>query len=372
MNINIEELHQNDIKISIIGVGGGGNNAINHLNKHGINSSIKLVAINTDAQHLRNVNSHIKLQIGEKTTRGLGAGMIPETGRKSAEESYDDIKEALKDSHIVFIATGLGGGTGTGASPIVAKAAKDIGALTIAVVTKPFKFEGDKREKIAEEGLRELKEEVDTIIVIPNQKLLSTVSKNLGIKDSFKLVDNVLSQAVNGIASFVLNPSNEGANVDYADLITTMQFRGLALIGVGEKSGDDAAVEAVREAINSPLFDNMSIKGAKGSIIYFEVHEEFSLVAMTEAAEMISQVIDVGATNKVGWSFNNDLAQDQVKVTLVVTGFEKEILQKEENDTPKLQKNTSVSIRKVSGISEGFIINEHDLDSPTFLRNQMD
>lgn len=377
MDINIQEgFHQSDIKVSIVGVGGGGNNAINHLSVHGVHNSIKLVAVNTDAQHLRNVSAHIKLQIGEKTTRGYGAGMLPEKGKKSAEESYDAIKDAIKDSNIVFVTTGLGGGTGTGASPVVAKAAKEVGALVIGVVTKPFRVEGKQREKLAEEGVKQIKDEVDAIIVIPNEKLLSIVSKSLGMKDSLKLVDNVLAQAVNGISSFVLNPSNEGANVDYADLMTTMEFKGLALIGVGSKQGEDAAIEAVKEAVSSPLLDNLSIKGARGAITYFEINENFPVASLMGAAEIIDQSIDSSATNKIGWSYNNNLAIDEVKVTLVVTGFEKEMLQKDDNiqcENVKISKTKkTTALRKVSGEYSDLIIDGQDLDSPTFLRNQMD
>ena len=377
MDINIQEgFHQSDIKVSIVGVGGGGNNAINHLSVHGVHNSIRLVAVNTDAQHLRNVSAHVKIQIGEKTTRGYGAGMLPEKGRKSAEESYEAIKDSIRDSNIVFITTGLGGGTGTGASPVVAKAAKEIGALVIGVVTKPFRVEGKQREKLAEEGVKEIKDEVDAIIVIPNEKLLSIVSKSLGMKDSLKLVDNVLAQAVNGISSFVLNPSNEGANVDYADLMTTMEFKGLALIGVGSKQGEDAAVEAVKEAVSSPLLDNLSIKGARGAITYFEINENFPVTSLMGAAEIIDQSIDSSATNKIGWSYNNNLSVDEVKVTLVVTGFEKEILQKDDiqcDGSVKITKTKkTASIRKVSGEYSDLIIDGQDLDSPTFLRNQMD
>lgn len=377
MDINIEELQQNEIRVSVIGVGGGGNNAINHLRVHGIHKSIKLIAVNTDAQHLNNIAAHTKLQIGEKTTKGLGAGMSPEIGRKSAEESYEAIKESLKDSHIVFVTTGLGGGTGTGASPVIAKAAKDVGALTIAVATKPFRVEGKQRERVAEAGLKELKAEADSIIVIPNEKLLSTISKNLGMKDSLKLVDNVLAQAVNGISSFILNPSNQGLNVDYADLMTTMQFKGLALIGIGEKDCEDAAIEAVKEAIESPLFDNMSIKGAKGAIVYFEIHDDYPTNSLTDAMDIIEQSLDSEASVKLGWSFNSELAPTQVKATLVVTGFEKEIVAKQnpqsqtiQRDMVKLQRN--VTLKKVSNGFNDMLFNDQDLDTPSFLRNQQD
>ena len=269
MEISIDEIHNtSDVQISVVGVGGGGCNTINHIIKHGVDSRIKLISLNTDAKALQTITAHSKIQLGEKTTRGFGAGMDPEIGRKSAEESYEQIKDELRGSNIVLIATGLGGGTGTGASPVVARAAKEVGALTIAVVTKPFAYEGKVRERAAEDGLRELKKEVDTYIVIPNEKLLSIIDKSLGMKDALKVVDDVMAQAVRGIASFILKDSGEGMNIDFADLTKVMLFKGLGLIGIGEKDGEDSAVEAVKEAIESPLFDNVSIKGAKGAIIH--------------------------------------------------------------------------------------------------------
>ncbi len=392
MEINIEELKSNEIKISVVGVGGGGSNAINHLITHGVHRSINLIALNTDVQHLNSVKAHNKIQIGEKTAKGLGAGMIPEVGQKSAEESYETIKEALKDSHIVFVTTGLGGGTGTGAAPVIARAAKEIGALTIAVATKPFKVEGKQRERIAEKGLKELKKEVDTIIVIPNEKLLVTVSKQLGLKDSLKLVDNVLSQAVNGISTFILNNSKEGLNVDYADLTTIMNFKGLGLIGIGEKDGQNAengensAIEAVREAMESPLMDDVSIKGAKGAIVFFEINEAYPTIAFTEAMNIVYDQVDEDCVAKFGWSFNKEMSPTQIKVTLVVTGFEKEIIQDntiENNTKEEFSQNIQISLKKnpikynthqlkrVSGLNDDIYDNQ-DLDQPTFLRNQRD
>ncbi|RDU65193.1 cell division protein FtsZ [Helicobacter sp. MIT 14-3879] len=380
MEINIEELQPiNEIKISVVGVGGGGSNTINHLITHGVHDSIKLIALNTDAQHLKTVLAHNKIQVGEKTTRGLGAGMKPDLGKKSAEESYDKIKDELIDSKIVFIATGLGGGTGTGASPIVAKAAKEIGALVIAVVTKPFAYEGSNREKLAEEGLKELKKEVDTIIVIPNEKLLSIIDKSLGMKDSLKIVDNVLAQAVIGISSFILSDSNGGMNIDYADLNAVMAFKGLGLIGIGDKEGEDSAIEAVKEAIESPLFDNVSIKGAKGALVHFEINENYPMFRIADAADMVSQHLDKGSNLKQGWSFNNNLNPTQIRVTLVITGFEKEVLQ---NDfTPEIEENITqntdiksleqkIKLKKVVGGNRDY--SNIDLDYPSFLRQQQD
>lgn len=383
MDINIEELSQpNEVKITAIGVGGGGSNAINHLSIHGVYNTINLVAINTDKQHLDKTESHTRLLIGEKITRGFGAGMDPAIGQKSAEESYDQIKNVIKDSNIVFIATGLGGGTGTGAAPVVARAAKELGALTIAVVTKPFKFEGDRKEEVAEQGIRELKEFVDAIIVVPNEKLLATVDKRLGMRDAFKLVDNILAQALNGISSIILNSSSGGINADYADLERVMQHKGLALIGVGDKTGEDSAIEAVREALESPLLDNISIKGCKGAIVYYEMNDNYPIYAIPDANELIKQQLDPNGVFKFACSYNNEIQDNQIKATLVVTGFEKEVVVKEPNDNSSNNNVTikpnitsqGIKLRRVSGSNES-LFDMHDLgdlESPSFLRNQRD
>ena len=351
MNISIEEIEQNnEVKITAIGVGGGGSNAINHLRIHGIYDNIQLIAVNTDKQHLDNTESHKKILIGERITRGFGAGMDSSVGKKSAEESYDQILDAIKDSNIVFVATGLGGGTGTGAAPIIAKAAQESGALTIAVVTKPFNWEGKKKQEIAEEGMR----------------------------DSFRLVDNILAQAVNGISSIILKTSNGGVNTDYADLEKVMQYKGLALIGIGDKSGTDSAVEAIREAIESPLLDNISINGAKGAIAYYEINENYPINMISEANTAIEQQLDPDAIFKFGIAYNNELPNDQIKATLVVTGFEKELLVKDTNENNVTIRSSinsqGITLKRVSGSNES-LFSSHDLgdlESPSFLRNQRD
>jgi len=240
-------------KIKVVGVGGGGGNMVNHIIRVNPNLNIDLIVANTDAKALENSLAHTKIQLGEKTTKGLGAGMRPEIGKAAAEESYDEVKSALETSDIVFIGTGLGGGTGTGAAPVVAQAAKDIGALTVAVVTMPFMFEGKKRRKLADCGLEELRKESDSIVVIPNDKLLTLIDKNAGIKESFEMVDEVLARAVNGMSTIVLDSGKSDINLDFADVRTIMSHRGLALMGVGEASGEDAAQEAIKNAIQSPI-----------------------------------------------------------------------------------------------------------------------
>lgn len=388
MEINIEEVHNtSEVRISVVGVGGGGCNTINHIIKHGVHSAIKLISLNTDAKALQTITAHSKIQLGEKTTRGFGAGMDPEIGRKSAEESIEQIKDELRGSNIVLIATGLGGGTGTGASPVVAKAAKDIGALTIAVVTKPFGYEGKVRERFAEEGLKELKKEVDTFIVIPNEKLLSIIDKSLGMRDSLKVVDDVMAQAVRGIASFILDESGEGLNIDFADLNTVMSFKGLGLIGIGEKNGEDSAVEAVKEAIESPLFDNVSIKGAKGAIIHYMINEKYPTQEIATANAIVQQQLDENAFLKQGWTWDNSLEPNQVKVTLVITGFEKEVLQTIEQEAeyslpqePSTSNSGAMNLRSSRGgrtamVANGtrnYPVDGDDIDAPVFFLNQQD
>ena len=395
MEVNIEEIHStSEVRIAAVGVGGGGCNTINHLIKHGVEREIKLISLNTDAKALQTITAHSKIQLGEKTTRGFGAGMDPEIGRKSAEESYEQIKDELQGMNIVLIATGLGGGTGTGASPVVARAAKEVGALTIAVVTKPFVYEGKVRERAAEDGLRELKKEVDTYIVIPNEKLLSIIDKSLGMKDALKVVDDVMAQAVRGIASFILKDSGEGMNIDFADLTKVMLFKGLGLIGIGEKEGEDSAVEAVKEAIESPLFDNVSIKGAKGAIIHYIVNEKYPLQEMTTANAIVQQQLDENAFVKHGWSWDNSLEPSQVKVTLVITGFEKEVLPNIEPmqdysvapttpTTPDTRNSANVSDSSMSWAkyknnkmivcgTRNYPVDGDDIDSPIFLLHQQD
>jgi len=357
--------------IKAIGVGGGGGNMIGHMINQGI-EGIELIVANTDAQALNTSNAHVKIQLGEKTTRGLGAGMMPEKGKEAALESYDEIKEKLEGADIIFIASGMGGGTGTGAAPVIAQAAKEVGALTISVVTKPFKFEGRKRARLAEEGLEELKKESDSIVVIPNDKLLAIVEKNLGIKDSFKIVDDVLARAVSGISGVILSYGQNDINLDFADVKTVMSHRGLALMGVGEAQGSNSAYEAIKCAIESPLLDNMSINGAMGVLVHFTIHPDYPLVDIGEAMDIVYESADEDAHVIFGTTTDENMEPDRVKITLVATGFEHQE-EKEKKDELKLitpkQTETPQARRKVSG---GYESNEDILDIPTFLRNQMD
>jgi len=314
-------LSDNVAKIAVIGVGGGGCNMINHMISEG-SHKIDLIAANTDLQVLHISKAPKKIQLGLKLTKGLGAGMKPEVGRDAAVESYDEIKNALDGADIVFIAAGLGGGTGTGAAAIIANAAKDIGALTVSVVTKPFTWEGKKRAGLANLGLEELKKVSDSIIVIPNDRLLEIIDENIGMKDAFKIIDNILFQAVNGMSEVILNPGNSDINTDFADVKTIMQHRGMALMGIGKAKGEDAAQRALEDAIESPLLDKVSLGGAKGILIHFNIHPQVSLFTINNVMGTIHDTIDNNAEVIFGTTSDESLEKDEVKITIVATGFE--------------------------------------------------
>lgn len=372
---NTETRNEQGAKIIAVGVGGGGSNMIAHLINTGVHQAITLIAANTDIQHLSNSPAKHKIKLGEKLTKGLGAGMVPEVGAQSAQESYDTILQHLSGADIVFVSAGLGGGTGTGAAPIIAQAAQEAGALTIAVVTKPFMMEGNKRLKIAEEGLKELRKHCDGIVVVPNDKLLTIINRNSGIKESFKEVDSILARAVNGISNVILNHGENDINTDFADLKTVMQNKGLALMGIGEAQGEDAATEATKKAIESPLFDNLSISGAKGVLISFEINPGYPLLEISQALQLISEAASDDASIIFGTSTSPDMPKDYVKVTIVATGFEKEIINNTTQPAQKPQENNKIfqninmSFVKISG-GEDFEM--EDLDKPTFMRKSQD
>ncbi len=314
-------LSDNVAKIAVIGVGGGGCNMINHMINEG-SHKIDLIAANTDLQVLHISKAPKKIQLGLKLTKGLGAGMKPEVGRDSAVESYEEIKATLKGADIIFIAAGLGGGTGTGAAAIIAKAAKEIGALTVSVVTKPFTWEGKKRAGLANLGLEELKKVSDSIIIVPNDRLLEIIDENVGMKDAFKIIDNILYQAVNGMSEVILNPGNSDINTDFADVKTIMQHKGMALMGIGRAKGEDAAKRALEDAIDSPLLDKVSLNGAKGILIHFNIHPQVSLFAINDVMGSINDRMDSNAEIIFGTTSDSTLEKDEVKITIVATGFE--------------------------------------------------
>ena len=366
-------------KIKAIGVGGGGGNMINHMIAEGIRD-IDLIVANTDAQALEGSLAPYKIQLGLNKTRGLGAGMIPEVGRESAIESYEDLKQMLDGADIVFISAGLGGGTGTGAAPVVAQAAKEVGALTVSIVTMPFKFEGRKRARLAQEGLNALKETSDSIIVVPNERLLSIVENNLGIKESFRMVDDVLAQAVGGISKVILSHGDNDINLDFADVKTVMSHRGLALMGTGFASGDNAAYDAAKTAIESPLLDNISIDGALGVLVHFDIHPDYPLINISKAMEIIEESSDPDASVIFGTSTNASMGEDEVKITIIATGFEDEHKNHATSQMkqPRLIHATEgVSTHHIGNLGSRRVVgsdvdNVDDIDIPTFLRNQMD
>ncbi|MDD3060729.1 MAG: cell division protein FtsZ [Sulfurimonas sp.] len=359
-------------RIIAVGVGGGGGNMIGHMINQGV-TGIEMMLINTDAQVLSETCAASKIQIGTKLTKGLGAGMKPVVGRDSALESYDEIKAALIGADIVFISAGLGGGTGTGAAPIVAQIAKEVGALTISVVTKPFKFEGNKRIKLAEEGLEELKKESDSIVVIPNDKLLTIIDRKLGLKDSFKIVDGVLAQAVSGTSGVILSSGENDINLDFADLKTVMSHKGMALMGVGEHEGENAAYEAIKAAIESPLLDNMSINGAMGVLVHFKMHPEFPMMEIAEAMDVVHDSAHDDAEVIWGTSTDANMPQDYIKITIVATGFEKNVPTKElSNNGDFVGEHIPPRAKVRPRLVVGGDLNSDYLDIPAYMRQQQD
>jgi len=313
----IKPLVETFAKIKVVGVGGGGGSAVNRMVDAGV-KGVEFVAINTDVQALHYNKANKKLHIGKSITRGLGAGMNPELGRQSAEESQNEIRDVLKDADMVFVTCGLGGGTGTGASPIIAEIARDLGALTVAVVTKPFQFEGAQRKNISERGLTELADKVDTIITIPNDKLLSVIDKKTSLLDAFMVVDDVLQQGVQGIAELITMPGL--INVDFADVKAVMANAGSALMGIGLSSGENKAIEAAKAAINSPLLE-MSIEGARGILFTITGGPNLGMNEVNEAAKIITAAAEEDSKIIFGAVIDPKM-KDELKVTVVATGFD--------------------------------------------------
>ncbi|UVI32202.1 cell division protein FtsZ [Paenibacillus spongiae] len=312
-DFEMEQLAQ----IKVIGVGGGGSNAVNRMIENGV-KGVEFITVNTDAQALHMAKSEQKLQIGDKLTRGLGAGANPEVGKKAAEESRESVMNTLKGADMVFVTAGMGGGTGTGAAPVIAEIARECGALTVGVVTRPFTFEGRKRSGQAEMGIEALKEKVDTLIVIPNDRLLEIVDKKTPMLEAFREADNVLKQAVQGISDLIAVPGL--INLDFADVKTIMTERGSALMGIGAATGENRAAEAARKAIQSPLLET-SIDGARGIIMNITGGSNLSLYEVNEAAEIVIAASDPEVNMIFGASIDENLKED-IKVTVIATGFE--------------------------------------------------
>lgn len=349
--------------IKVVGVGGGGNNAVNRMIENGV-KGIEFVAVNTDRQALHSSQAEIRLQIGEKLTRGLGAGANPDIGMKAAEESRNEIEEALKGADMIFITAGMGGGTGTGAAPIVAEVAKDLGILTVGVVTKPFMFEGRRRMIHAEGGIEELKSRVDTLVTIPNDRLLQVAEKKTTIVDAFKMADDVLRQGIQGISDLIAVPAL--INLDFADVKTIMYDKGLAHMGIGRGSGENRATEAAKQAIQSPLLET-SIEGAQGVLMNITGGANLGIFEVNEAADLIRQSVDVDANIIFGAGVDESL-NDEIKITVIATGFDapkKETAPKQETvnkveEKPEEKEEPKQEIR----------IDDYDLDIPVFLRRR--
>ncbi|WP_339324116.1 cell division protein FtsZ [Paenibacillus sp. FSL W8-0194] len=355
-------------QIKVIGVGGGGSNAVNRMIENGV-QGVEFITVNTDAQALHMAKSEHKLQIGDKLTRGLGAGANPEVGKKAAEESRDLIMNTLKGADMVFVTAGMGGGTGTGAAPVIAEIAKECGALTVGVVTRPFTFEGPRRSKQAELGIESLKEKVDTLIVIPNDRLLEIVDKKTPMLEAFREADNVLRQAVQGISDLIAVPGL--INLDFADVKTIMTERGSALMGIGLATGENRAAEAARKAIMSPLLET-SIEGARGIIMNITGGMNLSLYEVNEAAEIVTSASDP-EVNMIFGAMIEESMKDEIKVTVIATGFENQApatsyrkpgAAAQPTEQPETRNNTQ-NLRPFGNQTSG-----DQLDIPTFLRNR--
>ena len=360
--------------IKVIGVGGGGNNAVNRMIEHGV-QGVEFIAVNTDAQALNLSKAEVKMQIGAKLTRGLGAGANPEVGKKAAEESKEQIEAALSGADMVFVTAGMGGGTGTGAAPVIAQIARDLGALTVGVVTRPFTFEGKKRSNQASGGIGSMKEAVDTLIVIPNDRLLEIVDKSTPMLVAFREADNVLRQGVQGISDLIATPGL--INLDFADVKTIMSNKGSALMGIGVAAGENRATEAAKKAINSPLLET-SIDGAQGVLMNITGGSNLSLYEVQEAADIVATATDQ-EVNMIFGSVINDSLKDEIIVTVIATGFSEEVVQPKVtrpsfgqtkpqiNNIKREPKREEIPQEPVRNTN---VSQEEALDIPTFLRNR--
>jgi cell division protein FtsZ len=354
--ISFEETKLVGANIKVIGVGGGGSNAVNRMISTNL-QGVEFIVANTDCQALKKSNAPLKLQIGGKLTKGLGAGSNPEIGRQAALEDSEKIIEALHGSDMVFITAGLGGGTGTGAVPIIASLASELGALVVAVVTRPFGFEGRKRADQAEQGLHELQESVDTVICIPNEKLLNSVDKSMPLSAAFLFADDVLRQAVQGISDLITIPGE--INLDFADVRTIMSGMGMALMGTGVSSGSNRAVEAAQRAISSPLLEDATIDGAKGILINITGGIDMTLHEVAEASSLVQRTADAEANIIFGTVIDTEMTEE-VKITVIATGFNRE---------PVTQPDAlPAASRTFSARSQSAARAGRDLDAPTFLR----
>ncbi len=345
--------------IKVLGVGGGGSNAVNRMIKSGL-KGIEFITINTDAQALYHSEAPTKINVGKATTRGLGAGSNPDIGRQAAEESMDEIRDAIEGSDMIFITCGLGGGTGTGASPVIANLAREMGILTVAVVTKPFSFEGHRRKGQADDGLENLRNKVDTLITIPNDKILSIIDKKTPLNEAFAVVDDVLRQGVQGIADLIT--VHGMINVDFADVKAIMENSGSALMGIGYGTGESRATEAAKAAIESPLLE-LSIDGAKGVLFNITGGNDLSMFEVDEAAKVITEAADPEA-NIIFGAVINDSYTGEIKITVVATGFDYH-----QSESPLLRQRPT--FRATESNMPTIKQTENELDIPAFIRQKM-
>ena len=388
--------NEKSAKINVIGVGGAGGNAINNMIDSNL-SGVKFIAANTDAQALEVSRAPVKIQLGEKLTQGLGAGANPQLGREAALENWEAIKNAMVDSHMVFITAGFGGGTGTGAAPVIAEICKEVGALTVAVVTKPFSFEGKKRSALAEEGIDRLKDVADTVITIANDRLRGIATKNTTMVEMFKKADEILLHSVKGITDLIMMPGL--VNLDFADVKTTMSKAGMAIMGIGIASGDNRAILAAESAISHPLLEDISISGARGVLMNITSSTSLTMEEMTEASERIYN--EVGENAEIIWgAVVDDSLGDEMCVTVIATGigsdteptvsegFDEEPLRGKVRDVTEADlqnvvnydEPTFIRVKEAAGEStgatyrgyKGMVIDNNDLDIPTFLRKKAD
>ncbi len=359
-------------RIKVIGIGGGGSNAVNRMIEAGI-EGIEFLVANTDLQALKRSRAPIKIQLGSRLTKGLGAGADPTVGREAALEDTDKIIEVLEGADMVFVTTGLGGGTGTGGAPIIASLATELDALTVAVVTKPFHFEGRRRMQQADQGLRELRECVDTVITIPNERLLHTVERGVSLADSFRVADDVLRQAVQGISDLITVPGL--INLDFADVKSIMQGMGMALMGAGRATGENRAIEATQQAISSPLLEEATIQGAKGVLINITGGPDLTLFEVNAASSIIRESADDDANIIFGAVIDENMT-DEMKITVIATGFDKEsasVASASSTTTMPVPPSRFVS-RPADDLPRPMMGNPRvdDLDVPTFIRKKAD
>ena len=358
--LDITEIMQDNAVIKVVGVGGGGGNAVEHMVAENIDG-VDFICANTDAQALRNSKAKILIQLGDQLTKGLGAGANPQVGRQAAEEDREQIKHVLAGADMVFITAGMGGGTGTGAAPIFAEIAKELGILTVAVVTKPFSFEGKQRALAAEEGIRSLAQHVDSLITIPNNKLLSVLGKNISLLNAFKAANNVLLGAVKGISDLITRPGL--INVDFADVRTVMSEMGMAMMGTGCASGDQRARRAAEAAIASPLLEDVNFSGARGILVNITAGMDMSIGEFEEVGDVVKEFISDEATVVVGTVIDQTMT-DELRVTVIVTGLG-DSRQRTQQTNTSLHKSTPYENKRLEGT-----LDYHQFDRPAVLRRQ--